>query len=181
MDADALAALYRTMHIVLLPSRATQTWVEQFGRVIVEAQASGAVLAGYDSGSIAEVSGVAGVVVGEGDWRELSGAILALCAEPARYEALRAEGQRNVAAMTWDHVAQRQLQFYERALSAAGSGDTRPAGRAAAIVEFGAPTRLSGDLARPFAAPGLRADNAVTRGLARALDAVAIALGRLRV
>jgi glycosyltransferase involved in cell wall biosynthesis len=41
-----LAASYRGAHLVLVPSRPTTRWVEQFGRVIVEAQASGAVVAG---------------------------------------------------------------------------------------------------------------------------------------
>ncbi len=45
--AEQLAAIYRRTHVVLVPSRPTETWVEQFGRVIIEvpAQASGAVVA----------------------------------------------------------------------------------------------------------------------------------------
>ena len=52
VDAEALAALYRRAHVALLPSRATRTWVEQFGRVITEGLASGAVVVGWASGSI---------------------------------------------------------------------------------------------------------------------------------
>src|SRR5258705_13142156 len=59
---EELAAIYRTTHVVLVPSQPTETWVEQFGRVIVEAQASGAVVAGYASGSIPEVAGEAAIL-----------------------------------------------------------------------------------------------------------------------
>ncbi len=62
-----LAAFYRQAHVVLVPSVATETWTEQFGRVIVEAQASGAVVAGYASGSIPEVAGDAALLVAPGD------------------------------------------------------------------------------------------------------------------
>ena len=62
-SGSALAAAYRRAHIVLVPSRATERWVEQFGRVIVEAQASGAVVAAYDSGAIAEAGGEAALLV----------------------------------------------------------------------------------------------------------------------
>ena len=63
---EKLAEHYRRCHLVLAPSRATPTWAEQFGRVIVEAQACGAVVAGYASGSIPEVGGEAAIVVPEG-------------------------------------------------------------------------------------------------------------------
>ena len=53
LDLHAAAELYRRAHVVLVPSAPTETWTEQFGRVIVEAQASGAVVAGYATGSIA--------------------------------------------------------------------------------------------------------------------------------
>ena len=41
VGAAELAALYRRMHVVLVPSTHTRTWVEQFGRVIVEGQGRG--------------------------------------------------------------------------------------------------------------------------------------------
>src|SRR5581483_519900 len=44
-DADELAVRYAEAHVLLAPSRRTRTWVEQFGRMVVEAQAAGAVVA----------------------------------------------------------------------------------------------------------------------------------------
>ena len=57
-----LAHTYRQLHVLLVPSLATPTWAEQFGRVILEAQASGALVAGYATGSIPEVAGPAAVL-----------------------------------------------------------------------------------------------------------------------
>ena len=41
-EESALAGIYRDSHVVVVPSQATSRWVEQFGRGVVEAQASGA-------------------------------------------------------------------------------------------------------------------------------------------
>lgn len=57
LDPPGLADLYRRTDVVLAPSRSTPTWVEQFGRMIVQTQACGCVVAGYVSGSIPEVGG----------------------------------------------------------------------------------------------------------------------------
>lgn len=164
---EEMAAAYREMHVVLLPSRSTQTWTEQFGRVIVEAQASGAVVAGYASGSIPEVLGSAGVVVAEGDVSGLSAAVIDVLG--SRFAGLRAAGLAQVEAMTWEQIGRRQIAFYERVLS-------RPspvvAGRSAARAEFGAPATLLGGVARPFALPLLRKDNRATRALGAVVDAV---------
>lgn len=169
-DGPSMVALYRQMHVVLVPSRATQTWTEQFGRVIVEAQAAGAVVAGYASGSIPEVMGDAGVLVPEGDDAALAHAVRALLDEPARFASLRAAGLARSETTTWDAVAQRQLALYEQVLR----GNTPPvaAGRDAAVAEFGAPATLRGGAARPFALPVLRKDAAVTRALGTMIDTV---------
>lgn len=59
--------VYRGADILLVPSRGTNTWEEQYGMVIVEAMASGLPIVAFDSGAIAEVVGSAGIVVPEGD------------------------------------------------------------------------------------------------------------------
>jgi len=64
LDAQGLAKRYWRAHVVLAPTR---TWVEQFGRMVVEAQTAGAVVVGYASGALPEVVGQAGVLVPEGD------------------------------------------------------------------------------------------------------------------
>lgn len=46
--------------VLLLPSRTTKSWKEQFGRVLVEAMASGLAVIGSDSGAIPRVIAAAG-------------------------------------------------------------------------------------------------------------------------
>ena len=169
-SGEQMAEAYQQMHVLLLPSRATGTWVEQYGRVIVEAQASGAVVVGYASGSIPEVVGPAGTVVAEGDVRGLAEAVLAAVAEETAYQRRRAAGADQVAGQTWQQVASRQVSFYDRALSRPAK---QLAGRRAAVAEFGSPATLVGGTARPFALPILRHDTAVSRGLARVCDLIA--------
>src|SRR5207245_10797981 len=107
-----LAPVYRRAHCVLIPSRPTSTWVEQFGRVIVEAQASGAVVAGYASGSIPEVGGDAAILVSEGDVDGLASAVENLVGNADAYAARRAAAIAAAAEMTWDDVALRQARLY---------------------------------------------------------------------
>ena len=92
MNESELAEAYRRMHLVLVPSRTTNRWVEQFGRVITEGQANGAVPVAYTSGSISEVLGDTGILVPEGDVPALSDAVAALARDPARWQALRRRG-----------------------------------------------------------------------------------------
>ena len=53
--------------ILVLPSITTDTWKEQFGRVLVEGMAAGVSVVGSDSGAIPEVVDDAGIVFPEGD------------------------------------------------------------------------------------------------------------------
>ena len=71
----------------MLASRTRPNWKEQFGRVLVEAMASGVVAVGSDSGEIPHVIGPAGLTFPEGDAAALADALRRLQADPA----LRAE------------------------------------------------------------------------------------------
>jgi glycosyltransferase involved in cell wall biosynthesis len=165
-----LGHLYSRMHVLLVPSRATRTWVEQFGRVIVEAQASGAVVAGYSSGSIPEVAGEAGLLVPESDVAALAEAASDLITQPTDFDRRRAEGLSLSGARTWPHVASGLADLY--AAAAGTPPPAAPTGRAAAQEEFGEPARISGG-GRPFALPVLRQDQAVSDILGRTIDSIA--------
>lgn len=171
-----LADICRSAHVVLVPSRPSETWVEQFGRVIVEAQASGAVVAGYASGAIPEVAGEAGLLVPVGDFRLLAAEVVRLLLDPAEFDRRRKSGRRKAETRTWDAVATRQAAVYDAVLAEARAPRTLPrsklAQRAAARAEFGQTARtLSG--ARPFALPVLRRGGCVARALATLIDATA--------
>lgn len=172
----ALAELYQDLHVVLVPSTATQTWVEQFGRVIVEAQAGGALVAGYASGSIPEVAGPDGILVGEHDAPGLAEALLRVLSDAIEFQRRRQSGFERASAVSWDVVAAQQIAFYERAMI---HKPVRPSTlpsrqrRTAATAEFGPTATLAGGAQRPFALPVLRRDAAWTRALGRAVDLIA--------
>jgi glycosyltransferase involved in cell wall biosynthesis len=171
-----LAATYREAHVLLVPSRPTQTWVEQFGRVIVEAQASGAVVAGYASGPIPEVAGEAGVIVPVGDVEGLAVGVARVVSDPGEFARRREAGRRQAGDRTWGVVAKRQLDLYHAVLEGRGVRPALPrspsARRAAARAEFG-PTAATTGGVRPFAVPFLRRGGAVAGALAKVIDAIA--------
>ena len=112
--AAELADIYRGTHVVLVPSRPTTTWVEQFGRVIVEAQACGAVVAGYASGAIPEVAGEPAILTDVGAVAELGDRVAALASDPVGYADRRAQGIELSRTRTWAKVAARQVDLYRR-------------------------------------------------------------------
>lgn len=63
---------YHTLDAFVLPSRTLPNWMEQFGRVLIEAMACGVATLGSDSGEIPHVLGDAGLVFPEGDANALA-------------------------------------------------------------------------------------------------------------
>jgi len=175
LPSDGLAELLRKTHVVLTPSRSTATWAEQFGRMIVEAQASGCVVVGYDSGSISEVAGADALLVDEGDVCSLAAAATRALSDEKEFQLRRQSGRELSQARTWSSVASRQVEMYRAALGRtpepllAGSPRVR---REKAMAEFGRPAEALGQI-RPFAVAGLRRPNRATRALGRAMDRLA--------
>jgi glycosyltransferase involved in cell wall biosynthesis len=181
--AAELAEVYRRAHVVLVPSVATETWVEQFGRVIVEAHASGAVVAGYASGSIPEVAGDAAVLADVGDRAQLAGRVVALLADPSEYSRLRENGLALSRSRTWAQVAERQAELYRRVLAKDFEPVLLPRSprerRALARAEFG-PTAATTAGTQPFALPLLRRGGALPAAFGTVVDATAELAARLR-
>ena len=71
------------MDVLVLPSRTTPTWKEQFGLVLAEAMLSGVAVVGSDSGAIPEVIGDAGLIFPEGDVSALAACLQRLHDDPA--------------------------------------------------------------------------------------------------
>jgi glycosyltransferase involved in cell wall biosynthesis len=181
LAAPELAELYRETHVVLTPSRSTERWVEQFGRTILEAQASGCVVIGYESGSIPEVGGDAAMLVREGDVEALAAAAALILSHPEQFEARRRSGLALAQGKTWSKVAVKQVDLYRAALEAGPSpllaGSPR-ALRQRAIEEFGLPAEALGQ-ARPFALPYLRRPSALSRAMGSAMDVLAEARSKV--
>lgn len=103
----------KRMDVLVLPSRSTPEWVEQFGHILLEAMAVGVPVIGSSSGEIPNVIGDAGIVFPEGDSAALTTALDALCEnEPLRIQLADKAIERVRQSFTHDIIAQRQFQFY---------------------------------------------------------------------
>jgi glycosyltransferase involved in cell wall biosynthesis len=106
---DYLAA----MDAVVLPSRTTAGWAEQFGHVLVEAMAVGIPVVGSSSGAIPEVLGDAGLVFAEGDARALRACLARVLGDTELRRQLAQRGMARVAARyTHATIARAQRAIY---------------------------------------------------------------------
>jgi glycosyltransferase involved in cell wall biosynthesis len=109
------------MDALVLPSRTTATWAEQFGHVLIEAMAAGVPVVGSSSGAIPEVIGEAGLVFPEGDARALRSQLAALFDDPALRRRLIERGRARVQRLyTNDRIARAQRDIYRRVLAGQG-------------------------------------------------------------
>ncbi len=86
------------MDVLVLPSRTTAHWKEQFGLVLAQAMACGVPVVGSDSGAIPEVIGDAGLVFPEGDAASLGTQLAMLASDPGRRQQLGSRGRARVLA-----------------------------------------------------------------------------------
>lgn len=68
---EEMPEIYRDVDILVLPSKHSKTWEEQYGMVLIEAMAAGLPIVAYDSGAIGEIIGQSGILVEEGNIGEL--------------------------------------------------------------------------------------------------------------
>jgi glycosyltransferase involved in cell wall biosynthesis len=104
--------------VLVLPSRTTGHWKEQFGRVLIEAMASETPVIGSSSGEIPSVIGDAGLIFPEGDVAALAVAVRRIFASPSFAAQLGMKGRERVL----DHFTHRQiakgtLDFYQEVLA----------------------------------------------------------------
>jgi glycosyltransferase involved in cell wall biosynthesis len=95
---EQMASAYAQIDVLVLPSRTTATWKEQFGRVIVEALWCGVPVVGSDSGEIpwlVELTG-GGLTFPEGDQGMLAERLTRLRESPALRERLASAGRSAV-------------------------------------------------------------------------------------
>ena len=110
---EELPAVMNAFDALVLMSRTTPTWKEQFGRVIIEAHACEVPVIGSNSGAIPEVIGKGGLTAREGSSDELTAAILKLKHHPALAREMGRAGRRQVEELyTWRRVAERTRDVY---------------------------------------------------------------------
>ena len=113
VSASAIPALMRTFDALVLPSRTTSNWKEQFGRVLIEAMACGVPVIGSDSGEIPHVIGDGGVVFPEGDSAALAAHARALCSDRTLHATYAERARTRVLTQyTQAAVAARYVEIY---------------------------------------------------------------------
>ena len=114
---EQLPQVMNAIDVLVLPSRTTPSWKEQFGRVLIEANACGTPVIGSTSGAIPEVIGKAGIVVPERNFKALADALRDLEADPAGCAAMGRIGRQQVEEnYTWQRVAERMSRIYQRVM-----------------------------------------------------------------
>jgi glycosyltransferase involved in cell wall biosynthesis len=122
IPTEQMPAMLAQADALVLPSRSTPVWQEQFGRVLVEAMACGVPVVGSDSGAIPEVVGNAGLIFPEGDALALTGRLHQLMASPALRLELADRGHaRVVAHFSQERIAQQTAAFYRNLMIAPGT------------------------------------------------------------
>jgi glycosyltransferase involved in cell wall biosynthesis len=114
---DRLPDLYREFDLVVVPSLPTAGWREQFGRVAVEAMASGVPVVASADGSLPEVIGTGGVLVPPGDVTALADAVAAFVDDADRSSTYAVMARQRSLEFSWDRIAR---QHYDAYLEAVG-------------------------------------------------------------
>lgn len=103
------------LDMLVVPSRTTPRWKEQFGRVIVEAALCGVPVIGSSSGAIPEVVGRGGLVFPEGNVHALANAARLLITQPnVAHQLGERARQRALEQFTWAKVAAQRHAIYKR-------------------------------------------------------------------
>jgi glycosyltransferase involved in cell wall biosynthesis len=114
VDESVLPDVYPTFDVLAVPSVPVPGWLEQFGRVVAEAQASGVPSVASASGALPDVVGTAGLLVAPGDPAALAAALTRVLDEPGLWERLRKAGIDSVDRYSWESVADLQQALYVR-------------------------------------------------------------------
>lgn len=105
--------IYRNFDVLVLPSLSQPNWIEQFGRVLIEAMASGVPVIGSDSGEIPNVIGDAGLVFPEAQPDALRVALARVMADEALRAGLAQRGRARVlSCFTQAQVAAATYNVY---------------------------------------------------------------------
>lgn len=111
-------AILRSLDVALLPSRSLPGWKEQFGRVLIEAMASGVPVIATDSGEIPRVVRDAGILVPQSDRDALAAALLALYHDRELRVHLGRKGRHRVLEeFTHTRIAEITARAYRAALA----------------------------------------------------------------
>ncbi len=116
VDESVLPDVMPNFDVLAVPSIPVPGSLEQFGRAVVEAQASGVPSVASASGALPDVVGDAGLLVEPGDPAALCAALARVLDEPGLWSRLRDSGLHSVERFSWAGVAGLQEDLYRRAI-----------------------------------------------------------------
>jgi glycosyltransferase involved in cell wall biosynthesis len=109
---EDLPNIFRSLDIVCVPSLPTPRWIEQFGRVAVEAMASGVPVVASNVGSLPEVVGDAGILLPPGDSDALADALRRLADQPCLRATMSRLGRERAELYSWSNIAKVHQDVY---------------------------------------------------------------------
>ena len=121
-----LPGLYRSLDVLAVPSLTTAGWVEQFGRVAVEAMACGTPVVASDSGALPDVVCGAGLLVPPGDVAALAEALARAGTDERLSATMRREGIARAREFSWDRIGETYVELYESMSTRGPSTPTSP-------------------------------------------------------
>lgn len=117
MGSAEMPAFIQGLDLLVLPSRTLSSWKEQFGRILVEAMASGVPVIGSNSGEIPHVIGDAGLIFNEEDADGLASAIKMLLADSDKRASFAELGrERALSTFTQEQIAADTITVYKQLL-----------------------------------------------------------------
>lgn len=109
-----LPGVFPTFDVLAVPSVPVPGWLEQFGRVVVEAQAAGVPSVASASGALPDVVATAGLLVPPNDPAALCAALARILDESGLWSQLRTAAVTTVERFSWATVAELQQSLYQR-------------------------------------------------------------------
>ena len=126
VNFDKVPQYFHQIDVLVLPTETTKRVREQFGRVLVEAMASGIPVIGSTCGAIPEVIGDAGLVFREANAESLAGALRQALSDKALRERVAEAGLARVERYSWERVAEKTYQLYKDVLSLEAASFRKP-------------------------------------------------------
>lgn len=115
---DEMPKMYQTADIFIAPSKATDTWQEQYNTALLEAQASGLPIVTTDSGGIPENIGDAGLIVPPADFVALAVALKKFILNPRLRTEYSLRARKRAETVHDAKIGANKLaQLYESLLS----------------------------------------------------------------
>ena len=168
---DQLPDFYRGLDVLAVPSLPTPGWLEQFGRVVVEAMACGVPVVASDTGALPDVVGDAGLLVPPGDPEALATALKSLLEDDATRGELARRGVEQAQQASWSEVAGDYLGLYERAI---GTTADPQRGLEIVVVAYGRPDLLEASLQPVLSFPVTVVDNSSSPDVAAVCERLGV-------